>query len=60
MAVSGQTIQLIGDIVIVTALVYFTGGLYSPFSFLYLAVIVAGAVIIRGGGLIFAGLSAIS
>ncbi|MCD4749761.1 MAG: hypothetical protein K8R59_10345 [Thermoanaerobaculales bacterium] len=53
-------IQLIGDIIIVTALVYFTGGLYSPFSFLYLAVIVAGATIIRGGALIFAGISAIA
>lgn len=53
-------IQLVGDIGIVTGLVYFTGGFHSPFSFLYLAVIVAGAVIIRGGGLIFAGLSAIA
>ena len=53
-------IQLLGDIGIVTAFVYVTGGLYSPFSFLYLAVIVAGAVTIRGGGLIVAGLSAIA
>ncbi len=53
-------IQLVGDIGIVTGLVYFTGGFHSPFSFLYLAVIVAGAVIIRGGGLILAGLSAIA
>jgi len=53
-------IQLVGDIGIVTGLVYLTGGFHSPFSFLYLAVIVAGAVIIRGGGLIFAGLSAIA
>jgi len=53
-------IQLVGDIGIVTGLVYFTGGFHSPFSFLYLAVIVAGAIIIRGGGLIFAGLSAIA
>lgn len=53
-------IQLVGDIGIVTGLVYITGGFYSPFSFLYLTVIVAGAVIIRGGGLIFAGLSAIA
>jgi two-component system sensor histidine kinase PilS (NtrC family) len=52
--------QLVGDIGIVTGLVYFTGGFHSPFSFLYLAVIVAGAVIMRGGGLIFAGLSAIA
>ncbi len=53
-------IQLVGDIGIVTGLVYFTGGFHSPFSFLYLAVIVAGAMIIRGGGLILAGLSAIA
>lgn len=53
-------IQLVGDIGIVTGLVYFTGGFHSPFSFLYLAVIVAGAIIIRGGGLILAGLSAIA
>ncbi|RLE27037.1 MAG: hypothetical protein DRJ65_04040 [Acidobacteria bacterium] len=52
--------QLLGDIGIVTGLVYFTGGYHSPFSFLYLTVIVAGAVIFRGGGLVFAGLSAIA
>lgn len=53
-------IQLVGDIGIVTGLVYFTGGFHSPFSFLYLAVIVAGAIIIRGGGLVLAGLSAVA
>ena len=52
--------QLLGDIALVTGFVYFTGGLYSPFSFLYLTVIVVGAVLLRGGGLIFAGLSAIA
>ncbi len=52
--------QLLGDIGIVTMVVYLTGGVYSPFSFLYLTVIVAAAVLLRGGGLIFAGLSAIS
>jgi two-component system sensor histidine kinase PilS (NtrC family) len=52
--------QLVGDIAIVTGFVYVTGGLYSPFSFLYLTVIVVGAVLLRGGGLIFAGLSAVS
>ena len=35
-------IQLLGDIGVVTGFVYFTGGLYSPFSFLYLTVIVVG------------------
>jgi len=53
-------IQLLGDIALVTGFVYFTGGLYSPFSFLYLTVIVVGAVLLRGGGLIFAGLSAVA
>ena len=53
-------IQLIGDIAVVSGFVYFTGGLYSPFSFLYLPVIVVAAVMLRGGGLIFAGLSAIA
>jgi two-component system sensor histidine kinase PilS (NtrC family) len=53
-------IQLLGDIGVVSGFVYFTGGLYSPFSFLYLTVIVVGAVLLRGGGLIFAGLSAIA
>jgi two-component system sensor histidine kinase PilS (NtrC family) len=56
-----QTIvQLLGDIGVVTGLVYFTGGIYSPFSFLYLTVIVVAAVMLRGGGLAFAGLSAVA
>ncbi len=53
-------IQLLGDIGVVTGFVYVTGGLYSPFSFLYLTVIVVAAVMLRGGGLIFAGLSVIA
>jgi two-component system sensor histidine kinase PilS (NtrC family) len=53
-------IQLLGDIGVVSGFVYFTGGLYSPFSFLYLTVIVVAAVMLRGGGLVFAGLSAIA
>jgi two-component system sensor histidine kinase PilS (NtrC family) len=52
--------QLTGDIAIVTGFVYATGGFYSPFSFLYLTVIIAAAILIRGGGLVFAGLSALS
>jgi two-component system sensor histidine kinase PilS (NtrC family) len=55
-----SVIQLVGDIVVVTGFVYYTGGLYSPFSFLYLTVIVVGAVLMRGGGFIFAGLSAVA
>jgi two-component system sensor histidine kinase PilS (NtrC family) len=53
-------VQLVGDILLVTGFVYFTGGLYSPFSFLYLTVIVVAAVMLRGGGLIFAGLSSVA
>ena len=53
-------IQLLGDIAVVTGIVYFTGGLYSPFSFLYLTVIAVAAMLMRGGGLIFAGLSAVA
>ena len=55
-----SVIQLLGDIAAVTGFVYYTGGLYSPFSFLYLTVIVVGAMLLRGGGLIFAGLSAVA
>ncbi len=53
-------IQLVGDIAVITGIVYFTGGLYSPFSFLYLTVIAVAAMLMRGGGLIFAGLSAVA
>jgi two-component system sensor histidine kinase PilS (NtrC family) len=53
-------VQLLGDIAVVTGFVYFTGGLYSPFSFLYLTVIAVAAILMRGGGLIFAGLSAVA
>ena len=42
------------------SIVYFTGGVYSPFSFLYLPVIAVAAVMMRGGGLIFAGVSAVA
>jgi two-component system sensor histidine kinase PilS (NtrC family) len=43
-----------------TGFVYFTGGVYSPFSFLYLPVIAVAAILMRGGGLIFAGISAVA
>ena len=52
--------QLFGDIAVVTGFVYFTGGPYSPFSFLYLTVIAVAATLMRGGGLIFAGISAVA
>ena len=53
-------VQLVGDLVIVTGFVYATGGVFSPFSFLYLTVIVVGAAMLPAGGVIFAGLSAIA
>jgi two-component system sensor histidine kinase PilS (NtrC family) len=53
-------IQLVGDIAVVTGFVYFTGGIYSPFSFLYLPVIAVAAILMRGGGLILAGVSAVA
>ncbi len=55
-----MVIQLIGDIIIITGFVYVTGGLYSPFSFLYLTVIIIAAIILRGGGFLFAGLSSVA
>jgi two-component system sensor histidine kinase PilS (NtrC family) len=53
-------LQLIGDIGIITGFVYATGGLYSPFSFLYLTVIVEASVFLRRWGYLFAGLSAVA
>ncbi|MEE4274169.1 MAG: ATP-binding protein [Thermoanaerobaculales bacterium] len=53
-------IQLAGDLVIVTGFVYMTGGVFSPFSFLYLAVIVVAAAMVPAGGMVFAGLSAVA
>ena len=48
-------IQIGGDLVIVSLLVYFTGGLDSPFSFLYLvSIITASMMLYRRGGLLAA------
>ena len=45
-------IQFFGDLVLVTAMVYFLGGIESPFSLLYLVVIaVASALLRRQAGL---------
>jgi two-component system sensor histidine kinase PilS (NtrC family) len=54
------SLQLVGDLVIVTGFVYVTGGVFSPFSFLYLTVIVVAAAMLPAGGVVFAGLSAIA
>jgi two-component system sensor histidine kinase PilS (NtrC family) len=46
------TIQVAGDLVVETVLVYFTGGLDSPFSFLYIvSIITASMLLYRRGGL---------
>jgi two-component system sensor histidine kinase PilS (NtrC family) len=52
--------QMLGDLLVETVLVYFTGGLDSPFSFLYLVTIITAAMLLyRRGGLLIASASAI-
>src|SRR3954469_6558884 len=49
------SVQIAGDLVVETVLVYFTGGLDSPFSFLYLvSIITASMMLYRRGGLLSA------
>jgi two-component system sensor histidine kinase PilS (NtrC family) len=62
--VSSRTVnlmlQITGDLAIETLLVYFTGGLDSPFSFLYLVSIITAAMLLyRRGGLLVASGAAI-
>src|SRR5512142_2173415 len=48
-------IQIGGDLLVETLLVYFTGGLDSPFSFMYLVSIIAASMLLyRRGGLLAA------
>src|SRR5207248_4803569 len=48
-------VQTAGDLLVETLLVYFTGGLDSPFSFLYLvSIITASMLLYRRGGLLAA------
>src|SRR5437763_987792 len=48
-------VQLFGDLCVETLLVYFTGALDSPFSFLYLVSIITGSMMLyRRGGLMTA------
>ena len=55
-----HAIQTGGDILVETLLVYFTGGLDSPFSFLYLvSVITASMLLYRRGGLLAASAASI-
>ena len=50
-------LQLTGDLLVVTGLVYVTGGPESPFSFLYLILIHTASILLfrRGGMLIASG-----
>src|SRR6185312_4118062 len=53
-------LQLAGDAIVVSAFIYFTSGITSYFSSLYVLVIVAAATVqFRRGGMLVAGLSAI-
>ena len=53
-------LQLAGDALIVSAFIYFTGGVVSYFSFLYVLPIVAGSTVhFRRGGLLVSTLSAL-
>jgi len=52
-------VQMVGDISLLTAFVYLTGGSESPFSFLYLPSIIVGCILLpkRRGGFAVAGWS---
>jgi two-component system sensor histidine kinase PilS (NtrC family) len=53
-------LQLGGDVLVISAFIYFTGGVTSYFSSLYvLAIVAASTVQLRRGGLLVAGLSAL-
>lgn len=45
--------QLAGDLLLVTGLVYVTGGVDSPFSVLYFTVIIASSILLRRRGAFF-------
>jgi two-component system sensor histidine kinase PilS (NtrC family) len=53
-------IQLLGDLAVVTGLVWVSGGPDSGFTFVYLAVVVSGTLLFgRSGGLVTAGLASV-
>ena len=57
---ANAAIQLLGDLFVITGLVYISGGADSSFSFLYLGTVAAGAILLgRQGGLVAAGLAAV-
>lgn len=54
-------LQLTGDVLVVTLLLYFTGGVNSPFSFLYILVIITSSILLyRRGSLVIASVSSIA
>ncbi|HEX7528766.1 MAG TPA: ATP-binding protein [Thermoanaerobaculia bacterium] len=53
-------VQLLGDLAVITGLVYVSGGPDSSFTFLYLSTVSAGSILLaRRGGLATAGLAAV-
>ena len=54
-------LQLFGDLLVVSAIAYLTGLLYSPFLFLYPIVIICGTILLgRNGGYLIAALACIA
>ena len=54
-------VQIFGDVLLATGVVYSTGGLDSPFSFTYLfSIIAAGLILPRRGSIVFASMSGIA
>lgn len=52
--------QFCGDVLVITLLLYFTGGVKSPFSFLYILVVITGSILLyRRGSLFIASISSI-
>ncbi|MDQ3168354.1 MAG: PAS domain-containing sensor histidine kinase, partial [Chloroflexota bacterium] len=47
-------VQILGDVVLATALVFLTGGADSPFTFTYSLAVVYGAILLFGRGAFFA------
>lgn len=57
---ANAALQLLGDVLVVTGLVWLSLGPDSSFTFLYLAVVTSGAILLgRTGGLVTAGLAGI-
>lgn len=54
-------LQFTGDVLVITLLCYFTGGVKSPFSFLYILVVISSSILLyRRGSLFVASISSIS